>query len=70
VVEWDGLENRCGARPHRGFESHPLRTMMVEFPTCTRKGYVSHKGTGVRIRRQAAAIGLVVAPPSPLKNSN
>ena len=25
VVEWDGLENRCGARPHRGFESHPLR---------------------------------------------
>jgi hypothetical protein len=25
VVEWDGLENRCGASPHRGFESHPLR---------------------------------------------
>jgi hypothetical protein len=28
VVEWDGLENRCGARPHRGFESHPLRSMI------------------------------------------
>jgi hypothetical protein len=25
VVEWDGLENRCGACLHRGFESHPLR---------------------------------------------
>jgi hypothetical protein len=25
VVEWDGLENRCGPRGHRGFESHPLR---------------------------------------------
>ena len=24
VVEWDGLENRCGPF-HRGFESHPLR---------------------------------------------
>ena len=28
VVEWDGLENRCGARLHRGFESHPLRSMV------------------------------------------
>jgi hypothetical protein len=28
VVEWDGLENRCGARPHRGFESHPLRLIV------------------------------------------
>ncbi len=25
VVEWDGLENRCGPCGHRGFESHPLR---------------------------------------------
>jgi hypothetical protein len=25
VVEWDGLENRCGPMDHRGFESHPLR---------------------------------------------
>ena len=23
AVEWDGLENRCGARPHRGFVSPP-----------------------------------------------
>jgi hypothetical protein len=29
VVEWDGLENRCGARPHRGFESHPLRFWVI-----------------------------------------
>jgi hypothetical protein len=25
VVECGGLENRCGPRAHRGFESHPLR---------------------------------------------
>src|SRR5690606_41645542 len=25
VVERDGLENRCVATLHRGFESHPLR---------------------------------------------
>ena len=27
MVEWDGLENRCGACLHRGFESHPLRSL-------------------------------------------
>ena len=27
MVEWGGLENRCGACRHRGFESHPLRLM-------------------------------------------
>jgi hypothetical protein len=30
VVEWDGLENRCGACPHRGFESHPLRSLNTD----------------------------------------
>ncbi len=25
MVEWGGLENRCGPCVHRGFESHPLR---------------------------------------------
>ena len=25
VDDWGGLENRCGSRIHRGFESHPLR---------------------------------------------
>ena len=25
MVEWDGLENRCGPRVHRGFESLPPR---------------------------------------------
>ncbi len=27
MVEWDGLENRCGPRGHRGFESLPLRQL-------------------------------------------
>ena len=33
MVEWDGLENRCGACLHRGFESHPLRSLKEPFST-------------------------------------
>ena len=27
MVDRGGLENRCGSRGHRGFESHPLRSL-------------------------------------------
>ena len=34
---------------HRGAGVHPLRSMILEVSTCTHRGYVSRKGTGVRI---------------------
>jgi hypothetical protein len=38
VVEWDGLENRFGACPQRGFESHSLR--LKEAPSINRGSFL------------------------------
>jgi hypothetical protein len=32
VADRGGLENRCGACRHRGFESHPLRLIYINTP--------------------------------------
>jgi hypothetical protein len=53
VVEWDGLENRCGLSGHRGFESHPLRLGILDFR-------VDARAMKKRIAFLTAAIGGLV----------